>query len=223
MLPAPAVSSQYSRSTASCPPQRRGLPAWFDRSLAGLGLTITAPLFLWIAWRIRREGEGPIFFRQERIGRGSEPFICLKFRSMFPDAEARLSGLLHSDPALAEEYARYHKLQNDPRITPFGRFLRRTSLDELPQLLNVLRGDMALVGPRPLTAGEIPEYGELFTWYRSVRPGLTGLWQVSGRSKTTFSERVALDRRYFETHSPGLDLLLLLKTLVVVFSRRGAC
>lgn len=208
--------------TANTSPVSNGLPDGVGQVLAGFGLILAAPLFLWIIWQIRREGGGPVFFRQTRVGFGGKPFSCLKFRSMFPDAEARLAELLSENSALAQEYREKHKLAQDPRVTPFGRFLRQSSLDELPQLLNVLKGDMALVGPRPLEPKEVAAYGDLFPAYCQTRPGLTGLWQVSGRSDRSFQERVDLDRQYLESRSPRRDLKLLWKTLFVVLSRQGA-
>jgi lipopolysaccharide/colanic/teichoic acid biosynthesis glycosyltransferase len=141
---------------------------------------------------------------------------------MYRNAEQMLADLLRDDPQARAEWARDQKLTNDPRITPVGNFLRRTSLDELPQLFNVLRGEMNLVGPRPITVAELTRYGRVRWHYLSVRPGLTGLWQVSGRNNTTYEERVALDRRYVEQHSIWLDLRILFKTIKVVVARDGA-
>jgi lipopolysaccharide/colanic/teichoic acid biosynthesis glycosyltransferase len=141
---------------------------------------------------------------------------------MYRDAEQMLADLLRDNAEARAEWARDQKLTNDPRITPVGNFLRRTSLDELPQLFNVLRGEMNLVGPRPITVAELTRYGRVRWHYLSVRPGLTGLWQVSGRNNTTYEERVALDRRYVEQHSIWLDLRILFKTIKVVVARDGA-
>ena len=141
---------------------------------------------------------------------------------MFRDSEEVLANLLRNDPAARAEWERDQKLSDDPRITPIGQFLCRTSLDELPQLLNVLRGEMCLVGPRPITVAELTRYGRVRWDYLSVRPGLTGLWQVSGRNNTTYEERVAFDREYVDTRSPWLDLKILLKTVKVVVARDGA-
>lgn len=198
------------------------MPDWLNRFLAGILLLASAPLWLWIVWHIRREDGDPVLFRQERVGRGGRRFTCLKFRSMLPGAEARLSEILARNPKFAQEYQRDHKLRQDPRVTSFGRFLRRSSLDELPQLLNVLRGEMALVGPRPLLPAELAEYGDALQWYGKVRPGLTGLWQISGRSDTTFRERIALDTQYVQQKTVLLDLWILGRTLPLLIHRRGA-
>lgn len=173
---------------------------------------------------IQRDG-GSVFYGQKRICRSGKDFFCYKFRSMCPDASERLQHLLENDPEARAEWAATHKLHNDPRITPVGRFLRSTSLDELPQLWNVLRGDMSLVGPRPVTKVELEgpyvEFGGRSD-YLSVRPGLTGLWQVSGRSLLGYKERVMLDRQYVRTASVMNDLRILLRTVSVVFRRHGA-
>jgi len=194
----------------------------FDLLASTSLIVLLSPLFAWIAWRIRREDGGPILFRQSRVGRGGKAFACLKFRSMVPDAEARLEHYLAENPAIAEEYLRNFKLRNDPRITRIGRFLRRSSLDELPQLFNVLRGEMSLVGPRPLLAREVDRYGDNMALYRLVRPGITGLWQISGRSETTFTDRSVLDAWYVKNWTLWYDIVILLRTVRVVFQRHGA-
>ncbi|MCS6892518.1 MAG: sugar transferase [Rhodovarius sp.] len=190
---------------------------------AGLLLVLLSPLFLIIALLVRRDG-GPAFYGHTRIGQDGRGFRCLKFRSMVVDSEARLQALLASDPAARAEWESTRKLRNDPRVTPIGRFLRSTSLDELPQLINVLRGEMSLVGPRPVTAAELSTYyGAAAAHYMSVRPGITGLWQVSGRSDTSYGQRVALDVAYATRPSLLTDLRILLRTPIVVLQRRGAC
>ena len=189
---------------------------------AGLGLVLLSPLFLIVALMLRADG-GPAFFAHQRVGRGGKLFGCLKFRSMVIDSQARLESLLASDPAARAEWEATRKLKNDPRITPIGRFLRSTSLDELPQLINVLRGEMSLVGPRPVQEAEIDRYyGASAAHYMAVRPGITGLWQVSGRSETSYESRVALDVAYVSRPSLLADLSILLRTPVAVVSRRGA-
>jgi Undecaprenyl-phosphate galactose phosphotransferase WbaP len=189
---------------------------------AGLGLVLLAPFFLVVALLVRADG-GPAFFAHQRVGRGGKLFGCLKFRSMVIDSQARLEALLASDPAARAEWEATRKLKNDPRITRIGRFLRSTSLDELPQLINVLRGDMSLVGPRPVQEAEIDRYyGASAAHYMAVRPGITGLWQVSGRSETSYESRVALDVSYVSRPSMLADLSILLRTPVAVLSRRGA-
>jgi exopolysaccharide production protein ExoY len=189
---------------------------------AGLGLVLLSPFFLVVALLVRADG-GPAFFAHQRVGRGGKLFGCLKFRSMVIDSQARLEALLANDPAARAEWEATRKLKNDPRITRIGRFLRSTSLDELPQLINVLRGEMSLVGPRPVQEAEIDRYyGASAAHYMAVRPGITGLWQVSGRSETSYESRVALDVSYVSRPSMLADLSILLRTPVAVLSRRGA-
>jgi exopolysaccharide production protein ExoY len=189
---------------------------------AGVGLLLLAPFFLIVALMVRADG-GPAFFAHQRVGRGGKLFGCLKFRSMVIDSQARLEALLASDPAARAEWEATRKLKNDPRITRIGRFLRSTSLDELPQLINVLRGEMSLVGPRPVQEAEIDRYyGASAAHYMAVRPGITGLWQVSGRSETSYESRVALDVSYVSRPSLLADISILLRTPVAVLSRRGA-
>ncbi|WP_279387765.1 sugar transferase [Roseicella frigidaeris] len=209
---------------ASCP---AGLQGRLKRALDVLGaatlLLLILPILLPIALAIRADG-GPILFRHARIGLGGRSFGCLKFRSMVTDADARLARLLAEDPAAAAEWALRRKLPRDPRITRIGAFLRSTSLDELPQLLNVLRGEMSLVGPRPVVQQELDQHYSQAAAdaYCAMRPGITGLWQVSGRSDTTYAERVALDTRYAREWSILLDLRILLRTIPAVLQRRGA-
>jgi len=189
---------------------------------AGLGLVVLSPFFLIVALMVRADG-GPAFFAHQRVGRGGKLFGCLKFRSMVIDSQSRLEALLASNPAARAEWEATRKLKNDPRITRIGRFLRSTSLDELPQLINVLRGEMSLVGPRPVQEAEIDRYyGASAAHYMAVRPGITGLWQVSGRSETSYESRVALDVSYVSRPSMLADLSILLRTPVAVLSRRGA-
>ena len=189
---------------------------------AGLGLVVLAPFFLIVAMMVRADG-GPAFFAHQRVGRGGKLFGCLKFRSMVIDSQARLEDLLANDPAARAEWDATRKLKNDPRITRIGRFLRSTSLDELPQLINVLRGEMSLVGPRPVQEAEIDRYyGASAAHYMAVRPGITGLWQVSGRSETSYESRVALDVAYVSRPSLLADIAILLRTPVAVLSRRVA-
>lgn len=185
-------------------------------------LVALSPLMALIAVLIWRTDGAPIFFEHYRVGLHGRLFRCLKFRSMRRDAQQRLAALLRDDEAARLEWKRFHKLANDPRVTPIGRFLRSTSLDELPQLFNVLRGEMALVGPRPITVAELTFYGPGRWHYLSVPPGLTGLWQVSGRSNTSYGERVDLDCDYVEQRSLLLDLSILFKTIKVVAKREGA-
>jgi len=188
-----------------------------------LGVTIAiSPLLLTIFLLIRILDRGPALFRQARIGRDGRVFIIYKFRTMHPDADARLNALLMSDPAAASEWRAYQKLRNDPRITPIGRFLRRSSLDELPQLINILRGDMGLIGPRPVAPDELQRYGQVAHVYTAVRPGVLGLWQVRGRNHLTYAQRVALDGEYVRNWSILTDLRILLEAIPVVLFGKGA-
>ena len=190
--------------------------------LALVALIFLAPLMILVAIAVYAQDRGPVVFAHRRIGRGSSYFPCLKFRSMAVDAERRLAELLAADPEARAEWARDHKLRNDPRVTKLGAFLRTTSLDELPQLINVLRGDMRLVGPRPIVDAEIVKYGSRFRHYCAVKPGITGLWQVSGRSETTYRARVAMDCLYARTHSLRMDIAVIFLTIPAVLARRGS-
>ncbi len=193
-----------------------------DVLLAGLGVVILSPLLLVLAVLVRVTSPGPVLFGHKRLGEGGRPIRVFKFRSMVVDAEARLRELLDADPALRAEYEATYKLREDPRVTPLGRWLRRTSMDELPQLFNVLRGDLALVGPCPIVADEISKYGSASAAILRVRPGVTGLWQVSGRSDLDYAERVRLDMDYITHWSLWLDLRILAVTLPAVLRRKGA-
>ncbi|HWI38433.1 MAG TPA: sugar transferase [Burkholderiales bacterium] len=192
-----------------------------DRIIALALLVAFSPLMLACVLLIRRDG-GPATFAHFRVGAAGRVFRCFKFRTMCVDAERVLRDLLDRDPALREEWRRTFKLQKDPRITAVGRWLRRSSLDELPQLLNVLRGDMALVGPRPITLTELRLYGPARWQYLSVLPGMTGLWQVSGRNRVSYERRVQLDDEYVQNRSIWLDLQILVRTVLVVITRDGA-
>lgn len=185
-----------------------------------LGL-IFAPLMLALMLFLHNDG-GPLIYRHRRIGRDGKSFECLKFRSMIPDADRKLREVLEQRPELKAEWLRDHKLRNDPRITAVGRFLRRTSFDELPQIWNVLRGDMSLVGPRPIVREEMMRYGRCLPIYLSAKPGITGLWQVTGRNDTDYRRRVVLDVYYVRKQSALLDLYILLKTTGVILRGGGA-
>ena len=189
---------------------------------AALLLLLLSPVMAVVAFLIWKRDGAPVFFAHYRVGHDGKLFRCLKFRSMLRNSEQVLADLLRDDPAARAEWARDQKLTNDPRITGVGHFLRKTSLDELPQLFNVLRCEMSLVGPRPITVGELTRYGRVRWHYLSVRPGITGLWQVSGRNNTSYEERVALDQRYVEQRTLLGDLGILLKTVRVVVLREGA-
>ena len=213
------------------PPGQSGLvlKRGIDLLLAIVGIVLLAPLLLTIAVLLKME-RGPILFTQPRVGKDGRRFCCFKFRTMRPDAEAQLSNLLAADPAARSEWKRHQKLANDPRTTRFGAFLRTTSLDELPQLFNVVIDDMSMVGPRPIIAPEISGYENDrayfedadFDHYASCKPGITGLWQVSGRATTTHRERIRLDRWYCRNWSIWLDLMIILKTVRVIFIRTGS-
>ncbi len=211
------------RSAAGRPASRPALKRLFDVAGA-LGLLVALlPVLLVITALVKLDG-GPALFAHERVGRGGRRFGCLKFRSMVVDSTERLEALLAADPGAKAEWEATRKLKRDPRVTAVGRFLRASSLDELPQLFNVLRGEMSLVGPRPVQAAELAaHYGPAAAErYASVRPGITGLWQVSGRSDTGYDARVAMDMRYLADPTLLGDLRILLKTPAVVLRRRGA-
>lgn len=193
----------------------------FDIVVSGLGLLFLAPLFIVFAILIRRDA-GPVFFTQERIGKNRTRFSCYKFRTMVVDAEAKLQAVLDSSPESRKEWDENQKLSSDPRVIPVGKWLRKGSLDELPQLINVFKGEMSLVGPRPCFDEQVAQYGKRFDSYLAVRPGITGLWQVSGRNQTTFEERAELEAWYVENWSLWLDLFILFKTVPVVLLGRGA-
>jgi Undecaprenyl-phosphate galactose phosphotransferase WbaP len=193
-----------------------------DLCLTVAGGVVASPVFLALMLAVRLDSPGPVFFRQARIGLGGREFRVWKFRTMRADAESVLASYLASRPELREEWARDHKLRDDPRVTRMGRWLRRTSLDELPQVLNVLAGEMSLVGPRPIVREEVVKYARDFDLYARVRPGLTGIWQVSGRNDTGYEQRVALDVYYIRNWSVWLDVLVLLRTVKPVLFGKGA-
>jgi Undecaprenyl-phosphate galactose phosphotransferase WbaP len=203
-------------------PSRRILKRSIDLVLTLLIAFMLAPMMLAVMLAIRLDSPGPVFYFQRRIGRGGREFKAWKFRSMIMNADAVLEKYLRENPLLREEWANSHKLKDDPRVTNLGRFLRRTSLDELPQLWNVLCGEMSLVGPRPIVRDEIARYGVDFETYTWVQGGLTGLWQVSGRSDTSYQQRVDYDRFYVHNWSVWLDFCILFRTIGTVLSRAGA-
>jgi exopolysaccharide production protein ExoY len=184
-----------------------------DILLALFGIFLIAPLLIMCFIAVVATSPGPALFRHRRVGFNGKPFDCLKFRTMATDAPQRLRQLLESDPDAATEWAATCKLRRDPRITTMGAILRKSSLDELPQLFNVLRGDMSIVGPRPVTQDELIRYASSASAYISCRPGITGLWQISGRSTTTYSKRVACDTYYAQNWSLALDAKILVVTL----------
>jgi Undecaprenyl-phosphate galactose phosphotransferase WbaP len=193
-----------------------------DLIVGSVALICLSPLFAALALGVRLSSKGDIFYGQKRCGRHGCTFVALKFRTMVPDADNILATYLAEHPELMTEWTRDHKLKNDPRITRIGKWMRRFSLDELPQLINVIAGQMSLIGPRPIVDAEIPKYGRCFELYSQVRPGMTGLWQVSGRNRTTYPERVALDEFYVNNWSIWLDLHILSRTVQVVLKASGA-
>ena len=193
----------------------------FDIFISTLLLVALSPLLIYLSLRIKADGESA-FFLQERVGKHGESFKCIKFRSMHIDAETKLAQVLEENPELNEEWQRNFKLADDPRVTPIGKTIRRYSLDELPQLINVLKGDMSLVGPRPLLFNEVDRYGEAIKVYQLVAPGITGVWQVSGRSDTSFEQRREMDEWYIRNWNIYYDLLCLFRTIGVVIGSKGA-
>jgi exopolysaccharide production protein ExoY len=182
-----------------------------------------SPLFLFIALAIRLTSRGEVIYAHVRIGRGGVPFRCYKFRTMYKDAEKRLRTLLRDNPEMRREWQEKRKLKNDPRITPVGRLLRKSSLDELPQFWNVLKGNLSVVGPRPVVRTELNQfYGAKASKVLSLRPGLTGIWQVSGRNDISYNSRVKLDEEYVNTRSFLLDLKLICKTIPAMLFSKGA-
>jgi Undecaprenyl-phosphate galactose phosphotransferase WbaP len=200
---------------------------WAKRALDLFGVLVggllVSPLLLFVAVLIKVDSPGPVFYGQLRPGLEGRYFRCWKFRTMHTDAEAFLTEFLRGDRDLQAEWEGNHKLRDDPRITTIGRFLRKTSLDELPQIWNVLRGEMSLVGPRPMLIEEIPKYGDIYELYKQMRPGITGLWQVSGRGDCSHDERLAMVAYYVRSWSMWLDLVILVRTIKTVVRGHGAC
>lgn len=203
--------------------KHRPLKRLFDILFSLGALVCLSPLLFLIATMIRLTSKGYSVYSHERIGRGGKPFKCYKFRTMYSDADAKLQELLANDPKMKLEWEKTFKLKNDPRVTSIGAFLRKTSLDELPQFWNVLKGDLSVVGPRPVVRSEIKKcYGQKAAKILSIRPGLTGLWQVSGRNDTTYSTRIRFDEHYIENQSLWLDIKLIAKTIPAMIFSRGA-
>jgi Undecaprenyl-phosphate galactose phosphotransferase WbaP len=203
-------------------PGRLALKRALDLILIVLALPLLLALFGLLALLVKLDSKGPVFFGQRRIGRGGRPFTAWKFRTMVCDADRVLDDCLGRNPDLREQWCHCHKLARDPRITRIGRYLRRMSLDELPQVWNVVRGQMSLVGPRPIIQQEVRRYADHFDLYTRVRPGITGLWQVSGRNDLSYPERIRLDVYYVQNWSLWLDLHLLASTVRAVIGGRGA-
>ena len=222
------IESAHSRSTDSEIQHKNG-DGWYglvksfsDRVFALFALVFFAPFIALISVLILVTDGAPVFFAHKRVGRNGKQFNCLKFRTMARDAEERLAKILETDPKARAQWEAQQKLDDDPRITVVGEFFRKTSLDELPQFWNVVKGDMAVVGPRPIIASEASHYGEFFEDYLSVKPGITGHWQVNGRSKTTYAERVAMDVDYVRNRSFARDVSIIVKTIKVVLKGNGA-
>lgn len=212
MQPRPRINSPFGKIV------KRGA----DIIGSALLLVMLSPVFIMVALLIKKEG-GSVFFLNKRLGRGGREFNCLKFRTMIPDAEKVLHELLESDPEAKALWETHRKMKNDPRVTKIGRFLRKSSLDELPQLINTIKGEMSLVGPRPILPDETEFFNKMqLANYYSVRPGITGLWQVSGRNDTSFKQRVHLDEWYVTNWSIWHDIVILLKTVSVIVKRSGA-
>lgn len=199
-------------------PVSRFLKRSFDILVSGLILMCLAPLFAIVALQVRKDG-GPVFFTQQRIGRDGKAFQCYKFRSMRVDAEEFLEGYLAENPAARAEWGKFQKLRHDIRISKVGHFIRKTSIDELPQLFNVLKGDMSIVGPRPIICSQQEFYGDDFVYYENVRPGITGPWQVSGRNRLTFAERIELECSYVRNWSLWIDVVILMKTIPALLEK----
>ncbi len=193
----------------------------FDVVVAAVLLVVFLPVMVIIATAVFVANPGPVFFSQQRVGRDGGRFWCYKFRTMATDAEARLDALIARDPEARAEWNSDHKLREDPRIVGIGKFLRKSSLDELPQLWNVIKGDMSLVGPRPIVEAEMARYGKYFVHYCAVRPGITGLWQVNGRNDVSYRRRVACDVIYARSCRVTDNIRILLLTVPRVLTSRG--
>jgi exopolysaccharide production protein ExoY len=202
--------------------QNSALKRVLDLVFTLLAVVVLSPLLILIYALLKMLDPGPALFTQLRVGKDGKTFTVYKFRTMRVDAQARLDHLLASDPRAAAEWAKYQKFKNDPRVTVLGRILRRSSLDELPQLLNIVRGEMSVIGPRPVTSAEVHRYGVDYPYYVAVRPGVLGLWQVSGRNRLTYPERIALDVRYVRTWTIWTDVVILIRAVPVVLFGKGA-
>jgi exopolysaccharide production protein ExoY len=213
---------------AASPPRPETVPIGgtgkrlFDLAMSVTALVVLAPLFICIALLILISDGRPVLISQRRVGHRGRPFECLKFRSMVVNAPAVLDSHLRENPEAAREWNDTQKLKDDPRITPLGQVIRRLSVDELPQLINVMRGDMSIVGPRPVVTAELERYGEAVEAYMQVRPGLTGAWQVSGRSDVSYETRVALDTQYVRNWSMAEDIRIIAKTVPAVLTSKGS-
>ncbi|MEO9335935.1 sugar transferase [Mesorhizobium sp. SB112] len=210
-----------SQNTAH-PPLGGSFKRIFDVLGAASGLVILSPLFILLALLVKFSDKGRVFYGHRRIGRNGEVFACLKFRTMVENGDEVLAMYFAKNPSAREEWNATRKLQDDPRVTRVGAVLRKLSLDELPQIFNILRGDMSIVGPRPVVKDELDLYGNSAGFYLKSRPGLTGLWQISGRNDVSYGTRVAFDRQYVENWSFAEDLKIIAKTVPAVLSSRGS-
>jgi len=193
-----------------------------DVVISTLALIALLPALVIVGIIVKLQDKGPILYSHARIGQNATEFRCLKFRSMYQRSDELLTQLLRTNPEAYAEWQADHKLRNDPRVTPFGKFMRKSSLDEFPQLINVIKGQMSLVGPRPIIQAEISKYGRSFHQYTSVLPGITGLWQVMGRNDVSYRRRVAMDRLFARRKSVGLYLFILFATIPAVLAQKGS-
>lgn len=217
------ITPTKTRQPQDKQPVGMGYKRVLDVVIALSGIVLLAPLLLLCFVLTIATSRGPALFRHRRVGFGGKSFECLKFRTMAVDASERLRHLLATDPQAAAEWASTRKLRNDPRVTAFGAIMRKSSLDELPQLFNVLKGEMSIVGPRPVTEEELERYASSIGAYLACRPGITGLWQVSGRSSTTYDKRVAYDTFYAQNWSVALDAKIIIVTIPAVLFAENAC
>lgn len=215
---APLSAAPATAIFATPSPLLRGL----DLLVASTALVLLIPIFVGVSLVIWGSRSGPVLFRQKRIGWRGDQFTCLKFRTMLTDADTRLHELLTTCPISREEWEKDQKLRADPRVTKFGSFLRRSSIDELPQLFNVLAGEMSIVGPRPIVISEAARYGRYIRYYQSTKPGITGVWQISGRNDTSYRRRIACDILYVRSRSVQTNLKIMVGTVPVVLKARGA-
>ena len=204
------------------PPTGGVLKRVFDVSAALTALVLISPLFLMLMLLVKFSDRGPAFYGHRRVGHSGKSFRCLKFRTMVVDGDKVLQAYLHANPKATEEWLATRKLQNDPRVTLVGAVLRKLSLDELPQLINIIRGEMSIVGPRPVVEDELELYETAAIYYLQSRPGLTGLWQVSGRNDVSYASRVAFDTHYVKNWSLGSDMMIIAKTIPAVCLSRGS-
>lgn len=216
------LSHRLRSGSDAQPPIGGAFKRGFDIVGAAAGIVLLSPLFIMLAMLVKFSDGGRVFYGHRRIGRNGNVFHCLKFRTMVENGDQVLAAYFAGNPQSRDEWIATRKLQNDPRVTRVGAVLRKLSLDELPQIFNILRGDMSIVGPRPVVKDELELYGPAADYYLQSRPGLTGLWQVSGRNDVSYGTRVAFDRHYVENWSFVFDLKIIIKTVPAVFSSRGS-